>query len=154
MLLSSASALRPALPHIFLTSDRNYIPAHTLQTANMPPNVDISKYYYKLHVDEIMRELEDAQKLGAAAVEEWFKGLESRGKESMKVAENWERWELKSQLWERDQDPKHSISVAPPHLRGSPSQQAPLVHAPTPMCKWTLSRFLLVLRVARLSSYV
>ncbi|EAT87860.2 hypothetical protein SNOG_04100 [Parastagonospora nodorum SN15] len=93
LLFSAASALRPALPFALITNEHNYIPAHILQSANTPPDVEIGKYYYKIHVEEITHELNHALSLGTAAAEEWSKGLDAKGRERMKVADNWERWE-------------------------------------------------------------
>jgi hypothetical protein len=59
-----------------------------------PANVDIAKFYYKKHVEEITQEMNEAIGRGPTAAEEWSKGLDARGKERMKVAENWERWEV------------------------------------------------------------
>ncbi|KAF2648339.1 hypothetical protein K491DRAFT_642688 [Lophiostoma macrostomum CBS 122681] len=139
LLFSAASALRPALPFAFITNDQHYIPAYTLQAATTPAGVDIVKYYYKPHVAEITRELEQALSLGPAAAEEWSKGLEARGKERCKVAENWERWEVKYQWWREHQDSKRATSAPSPasthqRLTRSPSRRAPspIIHAPTP----------------------
>lgn len=134
------SAARPALPFAFVTSDQNYIPAYTLQAATTLANVEIIKYYFKEHVSEITRELEDALGLGSAAAEEWSKGLDSRGKERMKVAENWERWEVKYQWWDDHREPKHIGSSAPSSASNqhppttSPTLKAPspILHAPVP----------------------
>lgn len=142
------SAVRPALPFAFITSDYNYIPAYTLQAATTPANVEIGKYYYKPHVDDIAEELEEALSLGPAAAEEWSKGLHVRGKERMKVAENWERWEVKYQWWQSHQDPKRDPSAAPSiapsttstlsQSRTSPQHQppSPVIHAPIPAGKY------------------
>ncbi|KAF2109412.1 hypothetical protein BDV96DRAFT_585543 [Lophiotrema nucula] len=140
LLFSAASALRPALSYALITSDQHYIPAYTLQSATTPADVEIAKYYYKPHVEEIMKELEQAQGRGPAAAEEWAKGLEARGKERMKAAENWERWEVKYQWWLKHEEPKRAVSLAlstastHQQLTRSPTRQAPspIVHAPTP----------------------
>ncbi|KAF1996816.1 hypothetical protein P154DRAFT_579453 [Amniculicola lignicola CBS 123094] len=151
LLFSTASALRPALPFAFITTDQNYIPAYTLQAATTPAGVEIVKYYFKDHVQDIMRELEHAQSLGPAAAEEWFKGLEFRGKDRMKASENWERWEVKYQWWSDHQEPKTAVSAPSPLRKTSLSpiphplpQQvspkrpivAPIVHAPIPTSKY------------------
>ncbi|KAF2278220.1 uncharacterized protein EI97DRAFT_431486 [Westerdykella ornata] len=141
LLFSNASALRPALPFALITSDANYIPAYTLQAATTPAHVEISKYYYKPHVVELTEELERALSLGPAAAEEWYKGLEVRGKDRMKCYENWERWEVKYQWWEKHQATKTTpptTSLAPrnsPRRRLSPSQPqtSAIIHAPVPV---------------------
>ncbi|KAF2463021.1 uncharacterized protein BDR25DRAFT_347501 [Lindgomyces ingoldianus] len=140
LLFSTASALRPALPFAFLTTDQNYVLAYTLQAATTPAGVDIGKYYFNVHVEDIMRELEQAQSLGSAATEEWSKGLDGRGKERMKASENWERWEVKYQWWSDHHEPKRPVSKAPspavnmPQTLQSPLLQAqsPIIYAPVP----------------------
>ncbi|KAI8940445.1 hypothetical protein NX059_004131 [Plenodomus lindquistii] len=141
LLFSAASALRPALPFVLLTNDHHYVTAYTLQSATTPADVVISKYYYKPHVDEISQELADALSRGSAAAEEWSKGLDARGKDRMRVAENWERWEVKHHWWEEHQEPKRATSAAPSiagtshrePTRSPPHQvSSPVIHAPIP----------------------
>ncbi|KAF2874754.1 hypothetical protein BDV95DRAFT_514579 [Massariosphaeria phaeospora] len=150
LLFSTASALRPGLPFAFVTHDQNYIPAYTLQAATTPAGVEIVKYYYKPHVEEITKELEHALSLGPAAAEEWSKGLDERGKERMKAAENWERWEVRYQWWSDHQEPHpaasrtqspapptHQVSVAPPTRQS----YSPVIHAPIPASKYRSVQF-------------
>ncbi|KAJ4345440.1 uncharacterized protein N0V89_011570 [Didymosphaeria variabile] len=148
LLFSNVSALRPALPYAFLTNDRNYVPAYLLQSMVIPAGVEIVKYYYKPHVEDISREVNEALALGPAAAEEWSKGLEARGNERMKLAENWGRWEDKYQSWSAHNDTKSAASTTPAPAqsslnelgRFSPAQHAPslVVHAPIPASKYTL----------------
>lgn len=126
-MFSSASALRPALAYALITNDQNYIPAHLLQSTTTPPDVEIGKYYYKEHVDAITQELQDALSLGPAAAEEWSKGLDAKGKDRMKAAEAWERWEIRDQ-----QDRRRSASAAP-----MISATSPVIHTPVPVGKYT-----------------
>lgn len=162
LLFSAASALRPALPFVLLTNDHNYITAYTLQSATTPADVVIGKYFYKQHVEDITQELHEAQGLGQAAAEEWYKGLQTRGKERMKLAENWERWEVKQQWLDEHQDAKRATSVAPsvaPSVAATshrePSRSpprhvsSPVIHAPVPASKYDL-RFHLLLNAAAL----
>jgi len=88
----------------------------------------------------MQRELEEAQSRGSAAAEEWAKGLESRGKETMSNSERWERWETKYQWWLKHQDSRRttiSTSTSPsPQYRqqtGSPVHHpvAPSVNGST-----------------------
>ncbi|KAH6611657.1 hypothetical protein C7974DRAFT_429582 [Boeremia exigua] len=119
LLFSSASALRPALPFALITSDHHYIPAHALQTAATPAS----------HVDDISQELKDALALGPAAAEEWYKGLEARGKQRLKAAEAWERWAVKYKHAKRAPSPP-----AAPKPSRSPKRHtaSPVLHAPVP----------------------
>ncbi|KAF1842700.1 uncharacterized protein K460DRAFT_396201 [Cucurbitaria berberidis CBS 394.84] len=144
LLFSAASALRPALPFALVTNDHNYITAYTLQSATTPADIEIGKYYYKKHVAEITQELNDALRLGPAAAEEWSKGLDIRGKERMRIAENWERWEVKHQWWEEHQE-QRATSAAPSlaatsqkEPSKSPTRQmpSPVIYAPIPASKY------------------
>lgn len=122
MLFSTISALRPALPYALITSAGHYVPTYAFEDVNVPPSVEITKYYSKDDVENITRELEEAQGLGPAAAEEWSKGLEVRGQKRMRTAENWERWEVKYQWWRDHQGSRKSIS--------SVAQASPAYHAP------------------------
>jgi hypothetical protein len=136
LLFSAASALRPALPYALITKDHNYIPAHLLQSATTPPDVEIGKYYYKIHVEEITHELNHALSLGSAAAEEWSKGLEAKGRERMKVADNWERWEVRN-LHDRSRATSVTSTLAASTRKEpsrSPTQQpSPIIHTPVPI---------------------
>ncbi|EDU50997.1 conserved hypothetical protein [Pyrenophora tritici-repentis Pt-1C-BFP] len=141
LLFSTASAVRPALPFALLTNDQHYIAAYTLQSATTPADVEIAKYYYKNDVQDMTQELNEALGRGPAAAEEWAKGLEARGRERMKLAENWERWEVKNQWWEQHNEGKRAASAAPSqpatsHKRPSRSPPrrtpSPIIHAPIP----------------------
>jgi hypothetical protein len=106
----------------------------------MPPNVEIGKFYYKKHVEDITQELSNALSLGPAAAEEWSKGLDDKGKERMKAAENWEKWEA------RDLQERSRATSAAPSLVGrsrkessmSPARQmpSPIIHTPVPVGKY------------------
>jgi hypothetical protein len=85
-----------------------------------------------------MQELNDALSRGPAAAEEWSKGLDAKGKERMKVADNWERWEA------RDIQERKRATSAAPILAGSrkepsksPTRQmpSPVIHTPVPIGK-------------------
>ena len=139
--------MRPALPFALLTNDQHYIAAYTLQTATTPADVEIAKYYYKNHVHDMAQELSEALGRGPAAAEEWAKGLEARGKERMKLAENWERWEVKNQWVEQHSEAaKHAAYAAPSQPATSHKQPSrspprrtpsPIIHAPIPASKST-----------------
>ncbi|KAJ4296206.1 hypothetical protein N0V90_006251 [Kalmusia sp. IMI 367209] len=147
LLFSNASVARPALPYAFLTSDHHYIPAYMLQAATTPAGVEIAKYYYKAHVEDIGKELNEALALGSAAAEEWSKGLEARGHERMKLAENWERWEVKYRWWSDHNNIKPAAATTPPPtqtthqeppLSPMPHVTSPVIHAPTPASEYSV----------------
>ncbi|KAH8732917.1 hypothetical protein GQ44DRAFT_734839 [Phaeosphaeriaceae sp. PMI808] len=140
LLFSEASALRPALPFAFITKDSHYIAAHMLQTVTLSPDIEIGKYYYKRHVDDITQELKHALSRGPAAAEEWSKGLDAQGKERMRIAENWEKWEARD-LQERKRAASATPSLtARPHKEPtkSPTRQmpSPVIHTPVPIGKY------------------
>jgi hypothetical protein len=81
-----------ALPFIFLTNELHVIPAATLQSGP-PTGIQISKYFFKPHIEDLKQEFDDVKNMGSAAAEEWIKGLEGRGRERRNDALRWERWE-------------------------------------------------------------
>ncbi|KAL6703046.1 hypothetical protein ACN47E_010253 [Coniothyrium glycines] len=135
LLFSAASALRPALPFALLTSDTHYVPAATLHSVTIPAHIDLAKYYYRQHVADITADLQDALARGTAAAEEWAKGLEARGNARMKLAENWERWEVRHQLLQEHRDEKPALAATsprPPPTSPPQRTRSPVIHAPTP----------------------
>ncbi|OBT80424.1 hypothetical protein VF21_00864 [Pseudogymnoascus sp. 05NY08] len=95
LLLSSSvpSPLMAALPFIFLTAELNVVASTTLQQGQPPGNMQIGKYFYKPHVEEIKQEFFKVKALGSGTAEEWIKGLEPRGKDKQLDLVRWERWE-------------------------------------------------------------
>jgi hypothetical protein len=81
-----------ALPFMFLTNELHVIPAATLQSGP-PTGIQISKHFFKPHIEELKQEFDDVKAMGSAAAEEWIKGLEGRGRERRNDAVRWERWE-------------------------------------------------------------
>ncbi|KAI5284033.1 hypothetical protein KEM54_001633, partial [Ascosphaera aggregata] len=55
--------------------------------------VELTKRFFKPHIEELRRKFENVKALGPAAAEEWVKGLESTGKEKSTHATRWETWE-------------------------------------------------------------
>lgn len=100
LLLSSAcpSFLLPALPFAFVSSSLNYIPNTLLRESAAPPSSHIVKRFYKPHVQQIKRQLDDVRELGAASADEWSKGLPAEGKDRINDAIRWEQWEAKGGL--------------------------------------------------------
>ena len=81
-----------ALPFIFLTNALHVIPAATLHSGP-PTGIQISKYFFKPHIEDLKQEFDNVKSMGSAAAEEWIKGLEGRGRERRNDALRWERWE-------------------------------------------------------------
>ncbi|OBT44375.1 hypothetical protein VE00_07069 [Pseudogymnoascus sp. WSF 3629] len=95
LLLSSSvpSPLMAALPFIFLTAELHVVASTTLQQGQPPTNMQIGKYFYKPHVEDIKQEFFKVKALGSGTAEEWIKGLETRGKDKGLDLVRWERWE-------------------------------------------------------------
>ena len=87
---------------------------------------------------DIIQELNEALALGSAAAEEWSKGLETRGKQRMRVAESWERWYVKFNDTKRMTFAARSPAAVPQKLSKSPKRQtvSPVIHAPVPASKY------------------
>lgn len=100
MLLSSncPSFLLPALPFALISSSSHFIANSVLRSTPPPSTLQLTKHYYKPHVDDIRRQLDDARELGSASAEEWIKGLDRLGKERLHDATRWEQWEAKGGL--------------------------------------------------------
>ncbi|KAI8683868.1 hypothetical protein NCS57_00051600 [Fusarium keratoplasticum] len=96
VLLSSTtpSLLLPALPPIFVTDQLHVLRPRVMQTGVLPPNTQVTKFYWSEHINQIKNEFEQVKVLGSAATEEWVKGLEIRGKQALADASRWEKWEL------------------------------------------------------------
>jgi len=65
--------------------------------AHLPP-LKMEKHYYKPHIEDIKKRLNEARSLGPASAEEWFKGLPAEGKARIDDATRWEQWEFKGGL--------------------------------------------------------
>ncbi|KAI9681187.1 MAG: hypothetical protein M1817_002469 [Caeruleum heppii] len=95
LLISSSvpSALLAALPFVLISAQHHVITPWRLQTTSHSTPAQMTKYFFKPHVDEIKQQLEGAKALGSGVAEEWFKGLEGQGKERIDDSGRWERWE-------------------------------------------------------------
>ncbi|KAI9713299.1 MAG: hypothetical protein M1812_006658 [Candelaria pacifica] len=108
------SFLVPALPFALLTPEWHVIPSTALQNSDPPPNLSMTKYYYKPDIESIKRQLEDVKGLGSAATEEWIKGLDGKGKDRMGEAARWERWEDRDKLAQTSSRDVAASSAPPP----------------------------------------
>lgn len=66
----------------------------------------MEKHYFKPHIEDIQKRLNEARSLGAASADEWFKGLPTEGKARIDDSTRWEQWEFKGGL--------KKINVRPP----------------------------------------
>ncbi|KAL8842711.1 MAG: hypothetical protein Q9170_000367 [Blastenia crenularia] len=144
LLLSSdfSSFLLPALPFAFVSSSMNYIPSTLLRESAAPTSTRIVKRFYKPHVQQIKRKLDEVRELGVGSADEWTKGLAEEGKERINNAVRWEQWEAKGGLKKVNVRPQakavmtstdaHATRALPrpqyhADLNGSASQQGPLI---------------------------
>ncbi|KXH25122.1 hypothetical protein CSIM01_11383 [Colletotrichum simmondsii] len=94
LLLSSTtpSSLIPALASVFVTPELHAIPSSTLETNVGDKKLETTKLYSTSSITVAKEQLNVVQSLGAAAVEEWLKGLGAQGKELRIDASRWEKW--------------------------------------------------------------
>lgn len=92
------SILLPALPFAFFTPSVHLLSSVTLRSALPPPGLQLTKHYFKPHIDDIKMEFENVKAMGPATFEEWIKGLESTGKGKLADAARWEQWETNGGL--------------------------------------------------------
>ncbi|KAK5026281.1 hypothetical protein LTR13_010062 [Exophiala sideris] len=94
LLLSGSSVLRPGLPYAVLTPLMHYIPSAVLERTQLPPQLELTKYYFKPQLEELQAQLRNVQPLGVSALEEWYKGLETYGQQANLDATRFDQWEL------------------------------------------------------------
>lgn len=92
------SILLPALPFALFTSSMHFISSIALRGSQSSSNLNLTKYYYKPHIQAMKREFDEVKALGSATAEEWVKGLEANGKEKLADAARWEQWEMSGGL--------------------------------------------------------
>ncbi|KAH7136584.1 hypothetical protein EDB81DRAFT_85448 [Dactylonectria macrodidyma] len=91
---SIPSLLLPALPVVLIMDQLHVIPPSVMQTRTLPSQSQVTKVFWSPHLEEIKSEFETVKLLGSAAAEEWVKGLEIRGKQTLADASRWEKWDL------------------------------------------------------------
>lgn len=96
MLLSTSipSVLIPGLPMAFLTPDLNVVYTQSIKTTQVPTSVPLTRIYWPAQVESLRLEFEDVKRFGPAAAEEWIKGLEARGADTIHKASRWEKYYL------------------------------------------------------------
>ncbi|KAI7972276.1 hypothetical protein EIK77_003700 [Talaromyces pinophilus] len=124
LLLSSfPSFLLPGLSFVLLTSSMHMVSSVTLRVADIPTDLQLSKYYSNLEIDQLMNEFDDVKSLGPAALEEWMKGLESMGKRKLSDAARWEQWENSGGLHEAHLRYYRKTTNNLPYGRGRPRSE-------------------------------
>ena len=86
-------ALIPALPFVFLTEGLKVLTAYDIEQGKLPANAQLTKLFLASDVDELKEEFDSVQQMGPGTTEEWFKGLDGRGKDRRNEALKWEKWE-------------------------------------------------------------
>ena len=132
MFLSSnfPHVLFPALPFAFVSQGENIVTSHALKTANSPIDVQLTKLYWKPHIEEIKRQYQQVLELGSASAEEWVKGLESKGREKVNDASRWEQWEARGGLNKVNSRPSskaRSSTLKPAPVTGPSASTRPVI---------------------------
>lgn len=81
----------------------------------MPPvDLQLTRHYYKAHIEDITRQFKVVKDLGSGSAEEWIKGLDSMGREWSNDIARWEQWEAQGGLKKVNLRPnqKHISSMA------------------------------------------
>ncbi|KAH0498809.1 hypothetical protein TgHK011_006041 [Trichoderma gracile] len=96
LLLSASipSFIAAGAPTVFITAGLNVVSRQIMRNSPLPTGVQLTKVFWPAQLERFQAEFEDARRLGTAAVEEWFKGLESRGASAIRDASKWENWYL------------------------------------------------------------
>ncbi|OHF04327.1 hypothetical protein CORC01_00179 [Colletotrichum orchidophilum] len=115
LLLSSTtpSSLIPGFAFVLVTQQLQAIPSSTLTINTGHPKLETTKLYSASSIAAAKEQLSVVQDLGTAAVEEWFKGLDARGKELRNDASRWEKWAMAGGLalmCQPVQTPRNGIS--------------------------------------------
>ena len=132
MLLSSnfPHVLCEALPFAFISPGEHVVTSHALKTANGPIDVQLTKVYWKPHIEEIKRQYQEVLELGSASAEEWVKGLDSKGRERLNDAARWEQWEAKGALIKVNSQPSskaRAFALKQAFMTGSSASTKPAV---------------------------
>ncbi|KAK4128259.1 hypothetical protein N657DRAFT_10439 [Parathielavia appendiculata] len=90
---SIPSAIIPALPFVFVTSDRHVFSATALEHGQLRPDVQVTKLFSKTDVEALQEEFTQVRDMGQGTVGEWLKGLPGRGSGLLHEASKWEKWE-------------------------------------------------------------
>lgn len=81
------------MPFVFSTQELHAVSASTLENAQPPSSLKLTKFFLASDVDELKEEFNSVREMGAGTAEEWFKGLEGRGKDHRAEAAKWEKWD-------------------------------------------------------------
>lgn len=83
----------PALPFVLVTAQLDVFSESGIEQGKLPAGTESTKLYWSACVDSLRNELFSVKEtLGAAATEEWLKGLEGRGKQHRILTSKWEKF--------------------------------------------------------------
>lgn len=108
-MLSPSSALMSTLQFAILSTSLNYVTSVTLQKESPPPDLQLTKWYFKPHVEEMKRELQEAVAQSPALAEARLRELEAKCQNEKGDIFRWENWELAggfSSIAENDVSPQ------------------------------------------------
>ncbi|TFB06459.1 hypothetical protein CCMA1212_002273 [Trichoderma ghanense] len=123
---SNPSFIAAGAPTVFLTADLNVVTRQMMRNTPMPTSVQLTKVFWPAQLESLRAELEDARRFGAGAVEEWVKGLESRGAEAIRDASRWDGWYLSGgvrQMRRRSSSTRMTSSSNSRHVQHAQSRQ-------------------------------
>ena len=92
------SFLLPALPFAFVSQSEDYVTSTAFRNITPSSDIQLTRHYYKKHIEDIKNQLDRVKELGPASAEEWTKGLKTVGKEKLNDSARWEQWEEKGGL--------------------------------------------------------
>ncbi|ETS01738.1 hypothetical protein M419DRAFT_80212 [Trichoderma reesei RUT C-30] len=91
---SKPSFIAAGAPTVFVTADLNVVTRQIMRNSPIPTGVQLTKVFWPAQLESLQAELGDAKRFGTAAVEEWVKGLDSRGAKANRDASRWDNWYL------------------------------------------------------------
>jgi hypothetical protein len=123
----AAAQLKLGMSHAFRNEEYHFVTETVRQLpSGIPGNLRFFKVYYQPDLDAIKSEETSAQLLGDGAVEEWRKGLFSKGKDAMADSARWEKWESQLRLGANLAQVlrEYDLSCFPHHVQDTQSRSA------------------------------
>ena len=81
-----------------MSQSEDYVTSTALRNITPSSDIQLTRHYYKKHIEDIKNQLDRVKELGPASLEEWTKGLNTMGKEMLNDSARWEQWEEKGGL--------------------------------------------------------
>ncbi|OAA59633.1 f-box domain containing protein [Niveomyces insectorum RCEF 264] len=92
LVTDGSTFLMPALPFVFATPDPCIIPLSVIERGQLPPSLTLTKLFWSPDVESLRREFAAVKELGGPALEEWQKGLSTRGADQRASVAKWEKY--------------------------------------------------------------